>query len=71
MTGAPHEVARSNICMYVNEVGHNMRLVENVCSLESPRSVSYYIYVDKPMEKGQTVELLVNYKDGYESMRVS
>lgn len=29
-TGAPHVAARSNMSMYVNEVGHNMDLVENV-----------------------------------------
>lgn len=29
-TGCPHSVARSRIAMYVNEVGHNDRLVENV-----------------------------------------
>ena len=66
VTGSPHQIARSHTSMYVNEVGHNMRLVENVCSLESPRSVSYYIYIDRHMEKGETVELLVNYGDHYE-----
>ena len=29
-TGAPHALARANMSMYVNEVGHNMDLVENV-----------------------------------------
>ena len=29
-TGAPHDVAKSHMSMYVNEVGHNMKLVENV-----------------------------------------
>lgn len=29
-TGAPHDLAQSNMSMYVNEVGHNMDLVENV-----------------------------------------
>ena len=29
-TGAPHDVAKSHLSMYVNEVGHNMKLVENV-----------------------------------------
>ena len=29
-TGAPHDVARAHMSMYVNEVGHNMNLVENV-----------------------------------------
>jgi len=69
-TGAPHIVAKSNVAMYVNEVGHNIDLVENVCSLEKPRSVYYYASIGTPMKKGETVELLVNYKEGYESMRV-
>ena len=30
ITGAPHCVAKSHMSMYVNEVGHNMELVENV-----------------------------------------
>ncbi len=29
-TGAPHDVAESHVSMYVNEVGHNEDLVENV-----------------------------------------
>lgn len=86
--------------MYVNEVGHNYDLVENVmvcfCSVlflfpsnhcpkcavtnkclvfphhilkaKSPtqRSVAYYVNIDQPMEKGDSTELLVNYKDHYE-----
>ena len=35
----------------------------------TPRSVTYYINIDKPMAKGQSVELLVHYKDKYEDMR--
>ena len=69
-TGSPHDVARANTAMYVNEVGHDISLVENVCSLETCRSVSYYIYIDRPMESGETRELLINYKEGYEEMRV-
>ena len=29
-TGAPHEVAQSHVSMYVNEVGHDATLVENI-----------------------------------------
>jgi hypothetical protein len=29
-TGAPHDIAKSHMSMYVNEVGHNMDLIENV-----------------------------------------
>ena len=68
-TGSPHAVARANIAMYVNEVGHDINLVENVCSLETSRSVSYYVYIDKPMVTGETRELLINYREKYEDIR--
>jgi hypothetical protein len=87
-TGAPHDIARSHVSMYVNEVGHNSNLVENVevrCQCRSPfnirmcqnrfkrficpkalsqtpRSVTYYIHINKPLVKGETLELLTNYK---------
>ena len=38
-TGAPHDIAKSHVSMYVNEVGHNSNLVENVevrCQCRSP-----------------------------------
>merc|ERR1712194_143146 len=45
-------------------------LVENVVArMLSPRAVAYYIHIDKPMAKGESVELLVNYKGHYEEMR--
>lgn len=68
-TGSPHAVARANTAMYVNECGHDIDLVENACSLETCRSVSYYIYIDKPMEAGETRELLINYREKYEEIR--
>jgi len=69
-TGAPHALARANMSMYVNEVGHNMDLVENVVArMLSPRAVAYYFHIDKPMAMGESVELLVNYKEHYEQMR--
>jgi hypothetical protein len=69
-TGSPHSVARSHMSMYVNEVGHNAALVENVRPLEiNSRSVFYYVCINKPMKKGDKVELLVNYGDHYEDMR--
>jgi hypothetical protein len=63
-TGSPHGAAKSHTAMYVNEVGHNGLLVENVRPLSTPRSVSYYIFIYKPMAKGETVELLVDYGAG-------
>lgn len=88
-TGAPHDIAESHMSMYVNEVGHNPDLVENIevsplRGFHSHRlqhvtiivvllyhsksrnneadAVTYYINIDKPLAKGDTVELLVNYK---------
>ncbi len=68
-TGYPHADARANTAMYVNECGHDSSLVENVCSFETCRSVSYYIYIDRPMHAGETCELLINYGDKYEDIR--
>jgi hypothetical protein len=68
-TGSPHAAARANTAMYVNECGHDIDLVENVCSLETCRSVSYYVYIDRPMEAGETRELLINYREKYEEIR--
>ena len=68
-TGLPHAAARANTAMYVNECGHDVDLVENVCSLGPCRSVSYYIYIDEPMQAGETRELLINYKGKYEDIR--
>jgi hypothetical protein len=62
-TGSPHEIAKSRVSMYVNEVGHSSDLVENVEALnKTDRSITYFINIDKPLAKGDTVELLVNYK---------
>ncbi len=69
ISGYPHAAARANTAMYVNECGHDVSLVENVCSLETCRSVSYYIYIDRPMYAGETRELLINYREKYEDIR--
>jgi len=57
--------------MYVNEVGHNLSLQENVKPLPSAtsRSVSYYAYIEQSLRKGDEIELLTNYGTRYESMR--
>ena len=61
-TGETHDIAKSHIPMYVNEVGHDKTLVQNIEALERhDRSIHYYINIRKPMEKGETVELLTNY----------
>ena len=70
-TGEPHKVAKSNIAMYVNEVGHGRKLVENVqIKHVDDRMVKYYYLQKKPLKMGETVELLVDYTKSYEEMRV-
>lgn len=69
VTGEPHDVARSNVPTYVNEVAHNPNLLESVVSRDDNRTVFYYICLKKSIRIGETVELLVDYKDGYEEMR--
>jgi hypothetical protein len=69
-TGNTHDIARVNIPMYVNEVGHNKKLVHNVESRDDEdRSVHYYINIVEPMKQGQSVELLTDYFDTYEDVR--
>ena len=62
LTGKTHDIAKSHVPMYVNEVGHNKTLVQNVDALERhDRSIHYYINIRQPLEKGDTVELLTDY----------
>jgi len=69
-TGETHIVAKAHLPMYVNEVGHNNNLCQNILSREKDdRVVNYYLYIQEPMKKGQTVELLTHYGDKYEETR--
>ena len=55
----------------MNEVGHDQTLVQNVIAREvDDRVVHYYFTQRKPLSKGETVELLVNYGDSYEATRI-
>jgi hypothetical protein len=69
-TGSPHEIARKNIAMYVNEVGHSNNSKQNVfiCPRDG-RAVQYFIKLDSPMKKGEQIELLTNYGKIYEDVR--
>jgi hypothetical protein len=69
-TGSPHELARKNIAMYVNEVGHNNKSKQNVfiCPRDG-RAVQYFIKLASPMKKGDQIELLTNYGKVYETIR--
>eukprot|EP00980_Cylindrotheca_fusiformis_P020053 scaffold7139_cov115-Cylindrotheca_fusiformis.AAC.3 len=70
MTGDPHTYACGNIPMYVNEVGHDRSLRQTVHALlDDDRTVQYFIAIEEPMKKGDTIELLVAYDDTYEKVR--
>ena len=65
-TGTPHEIARQNISMYVNETGGDPKLKQTVFSGQvSNRQVNYYFKTEKPMKKGETIELLISYLNTY------
>jgi hypothetical protein len=69
-TGEPHQLARSAIPMYINEVGHNPILKQNVFAKEKDeRTVHYYLNLSETLAKDETVELLVDYFEVYELVR--
>ena len=68
--GDPHEDARASIPMYINEVGHANVYKRNVfTAVGGSDNVHYYAKIEKRMKKGDTVELLTDYKSTYESVR--
>lgn len=69
-TGLPHSFAQGNIPMYVNEVGHDPGLEQNVLIGDvDDRTAKYFYRSDKQLLKGDTVELLTNYRRAYEPVR--
>ena len=68
-TGEPHQDARKNPAIYVNEVGHNAELVSNVYPRLEGSTVHYYVDINHPMKKEDEVELLGDYKSHYEPTR--
>ncbi len=70
ITGEPHEDARKNLTMYVNEVGHNQSLHETIHALdEDDRTIKYFLMIDNCLKKGDEMEVFVNYKERYEENR--
>lgn len=66
-TGMPHDITKQNICMYVNETGGDPELKQTVWSDQVlDREVNYYFKTDKPMKKGDTIELLISYFGTYD-----
>lgn len=46
VTGDTHRLARENLAMYVNEMGYDKSLTQNVQALEQhDRSVDYYVSI--------------------------
>jgi len=53
-TGETHIDAQEHIPMYVNEVGYNKKLVQNVLPREiTNREVHYFLHLKDPLEEGQ------------------
>ena len=70
LTGEPHEIACKNIPMYINEVGHDKKLIQTVWALDADdRNVNYFLAIDESMKPGSTIELLVAYEGHYELVR--
>ena len=69
-TGEPSEIAKSNILMYVNEVGHDKSLKQTVHAFDKDdRTVQYYLDIKDRMKAGESIEVFVNYFDAYEEIR--
>ncbi|KAL3916105.1 MAG: hypothetical protein SGILL_005332 [Bacillariaceae sp.] len=70
-TGEPHQTAKDDIAMHLNEVGHDKTLVKNVeaCEDHAGRVVEYLININDIMQKGDQVELLTSYGPVYEEVR--
>ena len=43
--GAPHGIAKSHLSMYVNEVGHNVDLTENVEVSKMLRQIADFTWI--------------------------
>jgi len=71
VTGSPHEIAKRNIPMYVNEVGHNKSYKQTVFINEQneQNAVKYSVKLDSGMKRGKTIELLTDYSEHYERIR--
>jgi len=69
-TGELHDVAEEHVSVYVNEIGNDNTLYQNVLIREKDdRVVQYYLHLHEPIKKGETVELLTYYGDDYEETR--
>lgn len=72
-TGMIHALAKHSTLVYVNETGGAPYLTPNIFSRQedSPdgRNIHYRFESQAPINKGQMVELLINYQGHYEEVR--
>lgn len=70
ITGDPHVTALAQAPIYVNEVGHNRNLKENVdIHRKKNCAIHYYFCQKSSLQKGTKIELFVNYCEQYEAVR--
>jgi len=70
-TGECHAIAKKNMLMYVNEVGHLSDKEQNVHikSDENDNAILYYFHAKTPMLYSESVELFTDYFTAYEQSR--
>lgn len=63
-TGETHICAQEHIPMYVNEVGHNKELVQNILPREvTGKEVHYFLHLKEPLCEGQEGKFLTTHTD--------
>lgn len=55
--------------MYINEVGNSDGYHQNVLPRELGQNIHYYLHVNKPLKRGQMIELSVDSMQLYEKTR--
>jgi hypothetical protein len=72
LTGFPHQIARANVAMYINETGGHRDLKQTVWALDQGIDGIHYLFHTKnigEMKKGDVIELLICYSDSYDDVR--
>lgn len=72
LTGTPHEVARANVAMYINETGGHRHLKQSVWAKDLGDEGIHYLFHTKKigaMKKGDIIELLICYNTSYDDVR--
>jgi hypothetical protein len=72
LTGFPHQIARSNVAMYINETGGRTDLKQTVWAVDQGNDGIHYLFHTKnigKMKKGDAIELLICYSSSYDEVR--